>query len=202
MKALGKGSIASIVEVGLLIATIVLWIAFAALLICLLAYAAFMGMVVSGVIDSEAIAASTAAAVRVELGGTAAFSELRWTDWHIIALGLLTALVSVAGTLVIVWRLRRLFDSFRSGEPFRRDNALHLRVIWIAMVVMELSRYALMALFGVLFTMFRAPSSFGSANFTFDGDTFTTWLSILIVIVLAEVFREGARLKEEQELTI
>ena len=30
----------------------------------------------------------------------------------------------------------------------------------------------------------------------------STWGSILILIVLAEVFREGARLKEEQELTI
>jgi hypothetical protein len=28
------------------------------------------------------------------------------------------------------------------------------------------------------------------------------WFTIAIVVVLAEVFREGARLKEEQELTI
>ena len=30
----------------------------------------------------------------------------------------------------------------------------------------------------------------------------STWMSIAILIVLAEVFREGARLREEQELTI
>jgi hypothetical protein len=30
----------------------------------------------------------------------------------------------------------------------------------------------------------------------------STWLSIFVLIALAEVFREGARLKEEQELTI
>jgi hypothetical protein len=30
----------------------------------------------------------------------------------------------------------------------------------------------------------------------------STWASILILVVLAEVFREGARMKAEQELTI
>jgi hypothetical protein len=39
------------------------------------------------------------------------------------------------------------------------------------------------------------------ANFNINIDL-STWMSIAILIVLAEVFREGARLKEEQELTI
>jgi hypothetical protein len=30
----------------------------------------------------------------------------------------------------------------------------------------------------------------------------STWIAILILIVLAEVFREGARLKRDQDLTI
>jgi hypothetical protein len=30
----------------------------------------------------------------------------------------------------------------------------------------------------------------------------SAWLSIFVLIVLAEVFREGARMREEQELTI
>ena len=30
----------------------------------------------------------------------------------------------------------------------------------------------------------------------------TTWLSIFVLIVIAEVFREGARMKEEAELTV
>ncbi|HRE44181.1 MAG TPA: DUF2975 domain-containing protein, partial [Terricaulis sp.] len=77
-------------------------------------------------------------------------------------------------------------------------NALHLRVIWIAMLVMEIARYALMALAGVLITVFEPNVQ---ANIELNVDL-TAWASILILIVLAEVFREGARLKEEQELTI
>jgi hypothetical protein len=98
--------------------------------------------------------------------------------------------------------LRRLFDSFTSGEPFRRENAQHLRVIWITMVVMEVARYALLALIGIFMGVFGPPSSVASATFSIDSDNFGNWLSILILVVLAEVFREGARLKEEQELTI
>jgi hypothetical protein len=30
----------------------------------------------------------------------------------------------------------------------------------------------------------------------------TTWFAVLVIIVLAEVFREGARLRGEAELTI
>jgi hypothetical protein len=34
------------------------------------------------------------------------------------------------------------------------------------------------------------------------GFNLTTWFSVLVVFVLAEVFREGARLRSEAELTI
>ena len=158
MKALGKGSIASIVEVGLTIAWIVLWAALIALAVGTLSYAVFMGLVVGGVIDGDAIAASGAGGnIRVRISGADAFEGLLWTDWHIISVGLLSALVSVIGTLIIIWRLKRLFHSFRSGEPFRRENARHLRVIWITMVAIELSRYALMGLFGAVLAIFGVP---------------------------------------------
>ena len=61
------------------------------------------------------------------------------------------------GSLVIVWRLRKLFDSFSSGEPFQRENATHLRVIWITMLVIEVARYALLALTGILLGRFGDP---------------------------------------------
>ena len=95
-----------------------------------------------------------------------------------------------------------LFDSFSSGEPFRRENATHLRVIWITMLGIEFARYVLLALTGVLLAaMFGTPDWRSSANLKLNIDL-STWMSILILIVLAEVFREGARMKEEQELTI
>lgn len=205
MKALGKGSIASIVQVGLSIAWIVLWMAFIAWSVVAVSYFVFILLATVGVIDPATIPAidsNEQLHIQIEGIDPGALRELKWTDWHIFAPAILVGGVTIGGSLVIVGRLRRLFNSFSTGDPFRRENATHLRVIWITMVAIELSRYVLLATLGVLLGMFGAPDSVASASFSIDGDNFSNWMSILIVIVLAEVFREGARLKEEQELTI
>lgn len=207
MKALGKGSIASIVQVGLIIAWWVLAVVMVIWALIALAYTCFMIMVSLTAIDPASIPAPDHGGgdgVQLQVSGIdpAALADLKWTDWHIVGPVLLIAGVALGGSLVIVGRLRRLFASFTSAEPFRRENAQHLRVIWITMVVMELSRYALMAIVGLALGVFGAPDSVGHASFVIDSDNFSNWMPILILIVLAEVFREGARMKEEQELTI
>ncbi len=207
MKALGKGSIASIVQVGLSIARIVLWVALIAWSVAALAYLVLMILVGMGVVDPAALPAvdrGDGDGVQIRIAGVdpSALRDLAWTDWHIFAPALFAGGVTIGGSLIIVGRLRRLFDSFTSGEPFRRENAIHLRTIWITMVVIELSRYALLTVTGILLGVFGAPDSAASASFSIDSENFSSWMSILILIVLAEVFREGARMKEEQELTI
>lgn len=203
MKALGKGSIASFVEVALLIAWIGLLVVFVIWAALAVSYAVFMGLIASGHIDPNTLP-TPPPTFRIQIAGihNDALSDLQWTDWHLIAFTLLVGTLAIVGSIIIISRLRRLFVSFRSGEPFRRENAQHLRVIWITMVVIELGRYVLLGGFGLLLGVFGVPESVGQASFSIDSDNFTTWLSILVLIVLAEVFREGARLKEEQELTI
>lgn len=201
MKALGKGSIASIVEVGLTIAWIILWVAFGLWALAMLGYGVFMALVTGGMIDAASI--PNESNLRIEVPGIDgnAFENLRWTDWQILIIGFLTAGVAIGGSLVIISRLRRLFDSFRSGDPFRRENAQHLRVIWITMIVIELARYVLTATIVGLALAFGASQGVALREVEVTVDL-TTWGAILILIVFAEVFREGARLKEEQELTI
>jgi hypothetical protein len=201
MKALGKGSIASIVRIGLAFAWYALWFAAFAVGMGAIAYGVILTLIANGSIDPSLLEGG---AGNAEIGGGGGDFHVTYDQpgggtWPVVVPALLIAGVAVGGSLVIVWRLRKLFDSFSSGEPFRRENATHLRVIWITMLVIELSRYVLMALTGVLLAQFGGPEV--DANYTFAID-FSTWGSILILIVLAEVFREGARLKEEQELTI
>ncbi len=200
MKALGKGSIASIVQVGLQIAWVVLWVMAGLLVIGAIAYGVILILISNG---SRAPALLEGGEGAARVGGGSGDFHLTYDQpggarWPVVVPALLIGAVAIAGSLVIVWRLKQLFESFSSGEPFRRENAHHLRVIWITMTAIELARYALMALTGVLITTF-APDIHGQIEISVD---FTTWLSILILVVLAEVFREGARLKEEQELTI
>lgn len=198
MKALGQGSIASIVRIGLQIAWVVLWVLAACLVLAAIGYAATLALIANGMID-PALLTSSDGEVRMDGGGFHLTTNGRGAaTWPVVVPALLIGGVAIAGSLIIVWRLRKLFDSFSSGEPFQRENATHLRVIWITMLAIEIARYLLLALTGVLLGVYEPAVE---ANYVFTIDL-STWGSILILIVLAEVFREGARLKEEQELTI
>jgi hypothetical protein len=193
MKALGKGSIASWVKVGLDFVRVLLWLAAVILIGLSVAYAIMLAITAVGALDRATLA---------ELEGSIRFGdrEVGGYGWPAVVPALLAGGVVVGGALVIVGRLRKLFEGFSSGEPFRREYADHLRVIWIAMLVIELARYALLALRGVLVSNFGEPVG-SDLTFQIEIDL-STWLSIFVLIALAEVFREGARLKEEQELTI
>lgn len=202
MKALGKGSIASWVQIGLAIAWWFLWFVAVMLVLAAIGYGALLLLIQNGVVDASVL---TGGDGRVQVGdsGGGTFS-ITYDDpggatWPVMAPTFLIGAVAVSGSLVIVWRLRRLFESFTSGEPFRRENAGHLRVIWITMLIIEVARLVLGGLTIALLSAFGEPNT--DVQLSFEGDP-GTWGSILILICLAEVFREGARMKEEQELTI
>lgn len=198
MKVLGRGSVAAWLEIALNILGVCLWIALAGVVLGAVIYAVMMGLIASGVLPHELMSGGHG---RITTGGNdVTFDTDSGMAWQIVAPALMVAAVGVSGGLIIVNRLKRLFASFRSAEPFQKENATHLRVIWLTMMVIELSRYALHALTGVLVAAFGKPSG---TNWTFDLHlNLMTWAAILVLIVLAEVFREGTRLREEQDLTI
>lgn len=198
MKALGKGSIASYLEIALNIMWVILWIALGGVVIGAVAYAAVMAMIAGGLLPVELLEGGRG---HVRTGGAeVSFDTEGGMAWQIVAPALTAAAVAVSGGLIIVNRLKRLFASFRSAEPFRKENATHLRVIWLTMMIIELSRYALLGLTGLLIAAFGEPKG-TDWSFSFNANLMT-WAAILVLIVLAEVFREGARLREEQDLTI
>jgi len=201
MKALGQGSIASIVRIGLLFAWYGLWALAVLLGLAAIGYGVILTLIANGAIDPSLLEGGDG---RIDAAGGSgdfhiAYDQPGGGTWPIAVPGFLIAAVAIAGSLVIVWRLRKLFESFSTGEPFRRENAKHLRVIWMTMLAIEIARYLLMALTGALVATFGEPDLEATYSLSVD---LSTWGSILILIVLAEVFREGARLKEEQELTI
>lgn len=197
MPALGKGSVASLMKAALGIAWVVLWAAAVALALGAIVYFVVLGLIAAGMLDASVLQPGDAE-VRVTMPGLE-LENPAGAIWPVVVPSILIGAVAIGGALVIVGSLKGLFENFTSGEPFRRENAGHLRAIWIAMLAIELSRYALLALTGALLAAFGPDNVEG--RFTLNVDI-STWASIFILIVLAEVFREGARLKEEQELTI
>lgn len=110
-----------------------------------------------------------------------------------LVVGLFAASLYLTGVLVIVGRLRRIFATLTAGDPFHPSNVSRLRTIGLMLALLEFGRYP-----AALLTARLAPNS-ALAHMPFNP---TAWFAVLVVFVLAEVFREGARLRREAELTI
>lgn len=113
--------------------------------------------------------------------------------WVVVLVRLFTAFLFVAGVQVIVSRLREIFATLKAGDPFHPENVTRLRVVAIGLAWLELVRYAVW----ILGALSPPPAAPDRPNLSL-----TAWFSVLVVVVLAEVFREGARLRREAELTI
>ncbi len=169
MRALGQGSVSSLLKIILDVVYAALWVGLDAIGLLVLAaiLLAFDGDLMSRL-----------------AGGMSA---------PMLAGGLLAAGLYAVGVLVIVDRLRRIFTTLTAGDPFHPDNVRRLRIISLALAALELVRYLVVALSAWMPHGVRQVEP--SLNLT-------AWFSVLVVFVLAEVFREGARLRREAELTI
>ena len=106
---------------------------------------------------------------------------------------LFAALVILLGLAVaMLQRLRRVVLTVRNGEPFHERNPSDLRIIALLLALGEiLTTVAFLAI----------PEGLRGEHVKYDFDL-TSWFAVLIVLVLAEVFREGVRLRRDAELTV
>jgi len=176
MRALGPGSVSSFLKIILDVVYVVLWVG-----VGVLGLLALLAILLSFNPDflKENLTISTDG-MDAPTGGT-------------LAAGLAAAGLYIGGVLIIVGRLRRIFVTLTVGDPFHPDNVRRLRVIGLVLAGLELGRYVFSAV------SLRLLPGVGEAEI---GLNLTTWFSVLVVFVLAEVFREGARLRREAELTI
>ena len=96
---------------------------------------------------------------------------------------------------VVFSRLFRIVESVRTGEPFTMDNAGRLRTIAWALLGLELLHICVVAIASAVSTK-EMPLRI-SGNFDLTG-----WLAILLLFVLAQVFLEGTRMREDLEGTV
>ena len=176
MRALGPGSVSSFLKIILDVVFAALWIGIAVLALITLA-----ALLLS--FNPDLLA-------KVKFSGEAAQLLERGP---VLTAGLAAAAIYLAGILVIVGSLRQIFMTLTAGDPFHPDNVARLRLIGLILAGLELGRYAFWAVGAFL------P---GVEQRNDPGVGLTAWFSVLVVFVLAEVFREGARLRREAELTI
>ena len=106
--------------------------------------------------------------------------------------------IGIVGTpiaYVVFSRLLRIVESVRTGEPFTMGNAGRLRTIAWALLGLELLHICVVAIASAASTK-EMPLRI-NGNFDLTG-----WLAILLLFVLAQVFLEGTRMREDLEGTV
>jgi hypothetical protein len=112
----------------------------------------------------------------------------------ILVIGLLALALWVLGLL------RAVLRTLRDGQPFVAANATRVRWIAWAVILGEFVRSAV-----VYFESYYALTHFSAGGLSFEARPQINVFAIingLIILVIAEVFRAGTRLEEEQSLTV
>ena len=137
------------------------------------------------------------------------FQAQEWT-WRALGVGAVAGheslvagmrgimVVGIVGTpiaFVVFSRLLKIVESVRTGEPFIMDNAGRLRTIACALLGLELLHICVVAIASAVSTK-EVPLRI-NGNFDLTG-----WLAILLLFVLAQVFLEGTRMREDLEGTV
>jgi len=104
-------------------------------------------------------------------------------------------LVTVPLHYVILGRLRDIVESVRAQDPFMVPNASRLRSIAWALLGLQLLSLVIGAIAGFVST--PAHPLHVDAGFSTAG-----WLAVLLLFVLARVFTEGARMRDDLEGTV
>jgi hypothetical protein len=176
IRALGPGSVSSFLKVILDVFYVVLWavgLVFAVIIVGLLLIS----------FDPQVLPAAVLAHAEIMGHSPGLPAAVRLTG----------AELSLIGVLIIVQRLRKIFGAMTAGDPFHPDNVRRLRVIALVLALIEVNDYVFGALDHFVLGA-KVPTGF-SLNLT-------AWFAVLVIVVLAEVFREGARLRRDAELTI
>ena len=98
-----------------------------------------------------------------------------------------------AAVHVLLTRILEIVDSVGIGRPFVLENAVRLRTIAWALVMLQVLHLA----FGV------ATRFIAAANFEMEWDfSLAGWLAVLLAFVLAQVFEQGARMRDDLEAMI
>lgn len=170
MRAIGKGSLSSILAVGLHVTRIILIIALVGLTIA---------MVVMPIVAGVALIGGD----HVNIDGDMSSSP---SDYFDVAYNFITVLVM----LYVVNRLLEIIKTLRFGSPFDKANADRFRGVGYALLIGEGAKF-----------VFNFFSLIFGADLDIDVEPIA-WAAIIAVFVLSEVFLEGARMKEEQDLTV
>ncbi|MDG1825152.1 MAG: DUF2975 domain-containing protein [Henriciella sp.] len=108
---------------------------------------------------------------------------------------LIGLLVFVTGIAYVCSQLRSILVTLAEGDPFVPENAPRLTKIAIAIGLIEIIRNCAVLILS-------ATMDLGEGYRGGLGVNLAAWGAVLVLLILAQVFKEGSRLREEQKMTI
>lgn len=109
--------------------------------------------------------------------------------------GLAGLAVFAPGIIYVCMQLRRILSTLAEGDPFVPQNGPRLTRIAIAIALVELARYITVILLNAFVDLGTDQPVRLSINLA-------AWAAVVALFILAQVFREGTRLREEEKMTI
>ncbi len=103
--------------------------------------------------------------------------------------------VFAPGIIYVCHQLRQILSTLAAGDPFVPENGPRLMRIAFAIGLVELARYATIILLNSFVDLGTDQPLRLSINLA-------AWAAVIALFVLAQVFREGSRLREEEKMTI
>lgn len=108
-------------------------------------------------------------------------------------------------TFIVVLHLLRFLESLKNGSPFIPENVLRMKYIGLSIIAFTFMRIAMLA--GALYYMYKEVHVANGSLALPPGELLEgLHLELafvgLVVLVMAQIFNEGVKMKQEQELTI
>lgn len=114
--------------------------------------------------------------------------------WGLRAVAVI-GLIAIPLHYVVLERLLQIVNTVRAGDAFVADNAIRLETIARMLLVLQL----LSLVVGAIGKAISSPAHpvHLNAGFSING-----WLAVLLTFVLARVFAEGTRMRDDLEGTV
>lgn len=103
--------------------------------------------------------------------------------------------VFAGGIAFVCGQLRRILTTLAEGDPFVPENAPRLMRIAMALGLIEVIRNCVVLIFVAAGMLGQGVG----AKFTINP---ALWGAVIVLLILAQVFKEGTRLREEEKMTI
>lgn len=155
----------------------------------------------TGVVDLNALLSSGHHKITLQSAGTEIVLEGPGVQSSIGSLATVigVALVLIPVSLLMLNHLRRLMASFAEDNPFSAENVGRIR--WLGYLFMIGAALQAVVEVALGFYLIRVTIPGVEINPKI-GLNFPVVIAGLVILVLAEVFRLGAGLKEDQDLTV